>query len=170
MRLFVGGFLLIANSDRVNPQKVHCKEFLISVTLSFPQICSQSLVLTHVNACHQWPPRCSRLEPKSHCWFSPFLAFRHPLHFQASSLHCCPSPLPHLSPAAHFSYQGSCNRPSAFAFGLLQSILCKSTRAIFAEPVIGVSAPHTPSSSAPVVLVIFPRKCFPIFLHGQLLI
>lgn len=47
MKLFVGGFLLIANSDRVNPQKVHYREFLISVTLFFPQICSQSLVLTH---------------------------------------------------------------------------------------------------------------------------
>lgn len=128
-------------------------EFLVAITVSFPHSASQSLVLFmsvpattgHPNA-QDWN---LGVTVDSSLFLHPHI---HPIskpHLVISFHLLCPI----LVPAAHFSYQDFCNSPSMFALGLLQSILCKSTTAIFA---VGTS--HCGSLLTPLL----PLRLFPL--------
>lgn len=148
-------------------------EFLVSITVSFHHSVSRSLVLfmsVPVTTGH----------PNAQDWNLGVIVnsslFLHP--------HIHPINKPHLIisfhllcsilvPAAYFSYQDSCNSPSMFALGLLQSILWQSATAIFAVGTShwgSFSHPCYPSDSFHCRTSCFPSVYAPLSSQGQLLL
>lgn len=151
-------------------------EFQILITLSFPP--NLFLSLWFYLSLYISPPKCSRLELGSHCWLFLFLGHLHAHSISKSHL---VTPLlvlcPILVPAAHFSYQDACNEPYPLAWPLA-AVFHKSISTIFAERrwvTMGLCsksfiAPHTLSTSGPIVLVGFPQEMLLYYFYGQLLL
>lgn len=158
---------LLMPPSSISPLKQYSVELLVSITLSFPPPPTPNLIpCLWSYSCQCMPPLATqtlRVGTWESMLILPFPCIPTPintLHFFTSLCFLCPI----LVPTAQFFNQDSCNSPSPFSLGVLQSILCKSAMPTFAVGsqywgclLKALVAPQTLSTPGRVVLVVLPQ-------------